>query len=80
MNPILPTLWLLGATLLVLAAKAESGRMTMDDHTISWANLISVALGSGAVGYLLGAASMALVLGLLRTLKHNRTREETHAE
>jgi len=54
--------------------------MTMDDHTISWANLISVALGSGAVGYLLGAASMALVLGLLRTLKHNRTREETHAE
>lgn len=42
---------------------------TMDDHSISWASVAYVALGSGAAGYLLGAASTALVLGLLRALR-----------
>ena len=32
----------------------------MDDHTVSWASVIYVALGSGATGYLLGAGSVAL--------------------
>ncbi len=41
----------------------------MDDHTVSWASVIYVALGSGAAGYVLGAGSMALVLGLLRALR-----------
>lgn len=41
----------------------------MDDHTVSWASVIYVALGTGAAGYLLGAASTALVIGLLRALR-----------
>ena len=41
----------------------------MDDHTVSWASVIYVALGSGAAGYLLGALSTGLVLGLLRALR-----------
>ena len=41
----------------------------MDDHSISWASVIYVALGSGATGYLLGAGSVALVLGLLRAMR-----------
>lgn len=41
----------------------------MDDHTISWASVIYVALGSGALGYLLGALSTALVIGLLRAAR-----------
>ena len=46
----------------------------MDDHTISWASVIYVALGSGAAGYLLGALSTGLVFGLLRAMK--RPKEE----
>ena len=41
----------------------------MDDHTVSWASVIYVALGSGAAGYLLGAGSVALILGLLRAMR-----------
>lgn len=41
----------------------------MDDHSISWASVAYVALGSGAAGYLLGALSTGLVLGLLRALR-----------
>ena len=41
----------------------------MDDHSISWASVIYVALGSGATGYLLGAGSIALVIGLLRAMR-----------
>ena len=41
----------------------------MDDHSISWASVIYVALGSGATGYLLGAGSVALVIGLLRAMR-----------
>ena len=41
----------------------------MDDHTVSWASVIYVALGSGAAGYLLGAGSVALVIGLLRAMR-----------
>ena len=41
----------------------------MDDHTVSWASVIYVALGSGAAGYLLGAGSIALILGLLRAMR-----------
>jgi hypothetical protein len=41
----------------------------MDDHSISWASVIYVALGSGATGYLLGAGSVALILGLLRAMR-----------
>ena len=41
----------------------------MDDHSISWASVIYVALGSGATGYLLGALSTGLVLGLLRAMR-----------
>ncbi len=46
----------------------------MDDHSISWASVIYVALGSGAAGYLLGALSTGLVFGLLRAMK--RSKEE----
>ena len=41
----------------------------MDDHTVSWASVIYVALGSGAAGYLLGALTTGLVFGLLRALR-----------
>ncbi len=41
----------------------------MDDHTISWASVIYVALGSGAFGYLLGAGSALLLAGLLRAAR-----------
>ena len=41
----------------------------MDDHTVSWASVIYVALGSGAAGYLLGALSTGLVIGLLRAMR-----------
>ena len=41
----------------------------MDDHTVSWASVIYVALGTGAAGYLLGAGSVALVIGLLRAMR-----------
>ncbi len=41
----------------------------MDDHSISWASVIYVALGSGATGYLLGALSTGLVIGLLRAMR-----------
>ena len=41
----------------------------MDDHTVSWASVVYVALGSGAAGYLLGAGSVALILGLLRAMR-----------
>ena len=41
----------------------------MDDYTVSWASVIYVALGSGATGYLLGAGSIALILGLLRAMR-----------
>lgn len=40
----------------------------MDNHSTSWASVIYVALGSGAAGYLLGALSTGLVVGLLRAL------------
>lgn len=41
----------------------------MDDHSISWASVAYVALGSGAAGYLLGALSTGLVIGLLRAMR-----------
>ena len=44
----------------------------MDDHSISWASVIYVALGSGATGYLLGALSTGLVLGLLRAMRKSK--------
>jgi len=48
----------------------------MDDHSISWASVAYVALGSGAAGYLLGAGSLALVFGLLRALGKGRAEGE----
>ncbi len=44
----------------------------MDDHTVSWASVIYVALGTGAAGYVLGALSTGLVLGLLRSLRKSQ--------
>lgn len=41
----------------------------MDDHTISWASVLYVALITGALGYLLGALSTALIIGLLRATR-----------
>ena len=41
----------------------------MDDHTVSWASVAYVALGSGAAGYLLGALTTGLVFGLLRAMR-----------
>lgn len=48
----------------------------MDDHSISWASVAYVALGSGAAGYLLGALSTGLVFGLLRVLRKGRAEGE----
>ena len=40
----------------------------MDDHTVSWASVIYIALGLGSA-YVLGAGSAALVIGLLRAMR-----------
>lgn len=38
----------------------------MDDHSISWASLLYVAITAGALGYILGAASALAVGGAVR--------------
>lgn len=43
----------------------------MDDHSISWASVIYIALGLGSA-YVLGAGSLALVLGLLRAMRKSK--------
>ena len=43
----------------------------MDDHSISWASVIYIALGLGSA-YVLGAGSVALVSGLLRALRKSK--------
>lgn len=44
----------------------------MDDHSISWASLLYVAITAGALGYILGALSALLVAGLLKLWRRER--------
>lgn len=44
----------------------------MDDHSISWASLLYVAITAGALGYILGAASALLIAGIWRVLRRGR--------